>query len=124
MSEKNLRTILVVDDEERFLNSIRRMLFDYPFDIDTAPSVDIALEYLTKKTYDMILLDYAMPKKTGLDFMKEAKWDRSLTKVILITGHLSPSLADEFYSLGIDGYMGKPFTQEDLLGLLEYHLPK
>ena len=116
------KKILSLDDEVSFLDSLKRMLSDTIYDVDTASSVDMALSLMEEREYDIVLFDYQMPDKDGVAFVKEARYDRSKTKLILVTGNMSHNLADIVFKEGASGYLVKPFSEEALLSTLDYHI--
>ena len=62
----NVKAItLVVDDEQIVQESVRRILEEKGFKVDTASRVDHALDLMKKTTYDLILTDLMMPTKTA-----------------------------------------------------------
>jgi CheY-like chemotaxis protein len=64
--------ILLVDDEQLILKSLRRLLSRGPFDVAVASSGPEALAYLEQNTVDVIVSDYKMPGMTGIEFLREA----------------------------------------------------
>jgi len=66
--------VLHVDDDQGFLKAAKQCLeMQGEIDVDTASSVDEALEKLKKTDYDAIVSDYQMPDKNGLEFLKEIR---------------------------------------------------
>jgi len=64
---KKIGRILLVDDDVCFLRIAAQILADeYGFEVQTAESVDIALQKIEKQPFDAIVSDYNMPQKTGL----------------------------------------------------------
>lgn len=112
MSDVN---ILVVDDEEVVVESCRRALTALGFAVDTANSVDPAIEKLEKKNYDVIILDIVMPKRGGIELLKIIKHSYSQTQVIMITGYTSIQTAVESIKLGAVDYLSKPFAPSELI---------
>lgn len=80
MSEKKLR-VLLVDDDDYVLEFFKRNLEYNDYIVDTALSVDIALEFLTHTSYDICLTDLNMPEKTGEDLVESIRKNPSLNKL-------------------------------------------
>ena len=86
-TKKDSIRVLHVDDEADFLKVSKRCLeTEGPFQIETALSVDEAMKKLKKKTYDAIVADYKLPKKDGLEFLKELRDKGDDTPFIIFTG--------------------------------------
>lgn len=72
MSEKR-QSILFVDDEENVLNSLRRLLYDEPWNLFFADSGSKGLELLKKENVDLVVSDVRMPHMDGIAFLKQVK---------------------------------------------------
>lgn len=115
---------LVVDDEQIVQESVRRILEEQGFRVDTAYRVDEALDLLKKTTYDLILTDLMMPDQNGLELVQAAMRDYPNTGIIMFTGYPSVASAVESIKLGALDYLPKPFTPEELLEVTERALSK
>ena len=105
--------VLIVDDEEKVLMAMRRMLSDCCA-VDCAGNAAEALEKTKESQYDFVLLDFNMPKQDGLWFMRNCKLPRK-AKIILLTAYLNKQLVKEMFKLGLSSYLMKPVTREDVL---------
>ncbi len=114
--------ILVLDDDAEMVAAISMVLRDRHLNVDESTSASEAIELMRKNEYDMILLDYFMPKYDGIWFMMNAPLTRS-TKVLLITGHLERKMINTMFDLGACGYLIKPFDAEDLIRNINFFLP-
>ena len=90
------------------------------FEVDVAESPDDAIEQMKTTTYDMIFCDYKMPEKDGIWFMRNAEVPRQ-TKVMLMTAFVNRDVINEMFSLGIVGYLIKPFGEEEILRHISFH---
>ena len=88
------------------------------FDIDNAYSVDEAFKKLSSKSYDVVISDYEMPVKNGLDFLKELKEQQRDIAFILFTGKGREEVAVEALNLGADRYINKNGSPETVYGEL------
>ena len=108
--------VLVVDDEEDFLETIVNRLNKRNIDTTGAPSGEKALELMEEKLFDVVILDIKMPGgMDGIETLREIKKVRPLTEVILLTGHGSVETSIEGMKLGAFDYLLKPVKLEELL---------
>lgn len=111
-----LFSILVVDDEKDFLETIINRLKKRKLDADGVESGEEALEKMKKKTFDVVILDIKLPGgMDGIETLREMKKIQPLAEVILLTGHASVETSIEGMKLGAFDYILKPVKLEDLL---------
>lgn len=111
--------VLVVDDEQVVLDSIKKHLKKDNFTIHTALTAKIGLELLESGSMDIVLTDLMMPEIDGLEFMKEVKDRQPHTPVIMITGYATINTALQATELGAFDYIAKPFTKSELRMVLQ-----
>ena len=117
--KKNKRKILFVDDEPDIIYSIKRLLEDNEFVVDTYTDPTLALSNFKPRLYDLLLLDIKMPKMSGLDLYQKMKEKDSNVKICFLT---ASELFYEEYR-GLDAYpsldkayfVQKPFRSEELI---------
>jgi len=107
--------VLLVDDEEQFVETLAQRLEARDFTVATAFNGDQALEYVRGKDVDVVVLDVLMPGLSGIDTLREMKRIRPLTEVIMLTGHATVETAIEGMKLGAFDYLMKPTEIEDLV---------
>jgi PAS domain S-box-containing protein len=114
--------ILHVDDDASVLDISKLMLQDINsgFEIDHACCVDEAFKKLSATQYDVVVSDYEMPQKNGLDFLKELREQKNDIPFILFTGKGREEVAIRALNLGIDGYFNKQGSPETVYGELCY----
>ena len=78
------------------------------------------LTKLAAKTYDLVVSDYEMPHKNGLDFLQELRQNKNLTPFILFTGKGREEIAIKALNLGADGYINKQGNPETVYGELAH----
>jgi PAS domain S-box-containing protein len=106
--ERKKMLILHVDDDSSFLNVAKQCLeIDREFEIDTASSVDEAFEKMRTRTYDVIVSDYHMPGKDGLDFLNELRQNGNTVPFIVFTGKGREEVAVRALNLGANQYLNK-----------------
>ncbi len=82
------------------------------FEVDHACCVDEAFKKLSTKQYDVVISDYEMPQKNGLDFLKELKEQNNRIPFILFTGKGREDVAVQALNLGADSYLNKNGSPE------------
>lgn len=104
--------ILLVDDEQRFAESLQCILMaeDYPSTIANHGSV--ALELLTQKTFDLVLLDVDLPGMNGVQLISHIKKMYPTLPVIMMTGNATVETAVEAMKIGAFDYLKKPIVHE------------
>lgn len=111
--------ILIVDDEERFRNTMSKLLQIEGFETKTAGSGSDALQELQTSQYDIVILDVRMPEMTGPQVLARIKKINSEIEVIIMTGYASVDTAKEIMSLGAYDYLLKPYDTNELLEKIE-----
>jgi len=100
--------ILVVDDLEALLDVVKYILESNPdFTVDTATSVDQALDFLGEQVYDIIISDYYMPEVNGLEFLKKVRSMNLSIPFVIQTGHGDEITALEALQSGADFFLEK-----------------
>ena len=116
-AEESLIRILHVDDDVGFLKVAEQILeTNENFRVDIASSVVEAFKKLETCSYDVILSDFQMPEKDGLQFFKELKESGVKTPFILFTGKGREEIAIEALNLGADYYLNKIGGPETVYG--------
>jgi len=120
--EKKLIRVLHVDDELGLLKVAKQCLeLQGPFQVDTACSVEEALNKLKEKgRYDAVVSDYQMPGKDGLEFLEELRKSGNSIPFILFTGRGREEVAIRALNLGADRYLGKVGSPDAVYGELAY----
>ncbi len=107
--------VLLVDDEEQFVETLAMRLEARDFAVATAFSGDQALDYLKGNEADVVVLDVLMPGLSGIDTLGMMKKIRPLTEVIMLTGHATVETAIEGMKLGAFDYLMKPTEIDELV---------
>ena len=111
--------VLVVDDEEDFLETLVNRLNKRNINTIGVQSGEDALALMEEKLFDVVILDIKMPGgMDGIETLRQIKRARPLTEVILLTGHGSMETSIDGMKLGAFDYLLKPVKLEDLLGKL------
>lgn len=114
--------VLVVDDEEIVLKSVKRVLKgddEHEFLIDTALSADAGLELMGGEEFDIVVTDLMMPGIDGLEFIQRIRQANNKTRIIMITGYATMRTALQALREGAFEYIAKPFTKEELRSVVK-----
>lgn len=106
--------LLMVDDEREFLDALTPGLTRRGFDVTVAENGSKALEKLSTRTFDVVVLDVKMPGISGVDVFREIKRSNPNLPVILLTGHGNIEQAFETSREGVFEYLSKPCDIEKL----------
>ena len=109
-----LAHILVVDDDDGIRSLVKKYLKENKYLVTVASSSEDASEKIKIIKFDLIILDIMMPGKSGLEFIKENKYDLD-TPVILLTAKGQADERVEGLEIGADDYLPKPFEPKELL---------
>ena len=110
MTEK----ILIIDDEEDFLESLSERLRLRGMEVNTTASPKEALDKIDQESYDAIVLDFQMPEMDGLEVFKTLKEKNPDLQVIFLTGHATVERGVEAMRLGALDFVEKPIDLESL----------
>jgi DNA-binding response OmpR family regulator len=110
--------ILVADDSETILLLLRTRLEMEGYDVTTAVDGEEAMQKLggSEGEPDVILLDAMMPRKSGLDVLRELREGGSRTPVLIVSAHQEQEAVGDSAGHGADGYVRKPIDFDELLG--------
>ncbi|MFC5302541.1 response regulator [Azospira restricta] len=114
------RTLLLVDDEENILASLKRLLRRDGYRILTAESGAAALELLAQNAVDVIVSDQRMPNMTGVEFLRRVKTLYPATVRIVLSGYTElQSITDAINEGAIYKFLTKPWDDELLRANIE-----
>ncbi|MFJ2320359.1 HD domain-containing phosphohydrolase [Pseudomonas sp. NPDC087817] len=115
--------VLLVDDEESILNSLRRLLRGQPYDVLLATSGAQALEMLQTQAVDLVMSDARMPNMDGASLLALVRERHPAAVRIMLTGYADPSAIIKAINDGqIHRYISKPWNDEELLLILRQSL--
>jgi DNA-binding NtrC family response regulator len=112
-------TVLVVDDEPSILGTLKKALSLEGYSVDVAGGVALAEERFAKKSYDVVLLDVALPDGDGLDLLDRWHKRGEEADVIVMSGHGTIDAAVRATKLGALDFLEKPLSTDRLLVMLE-----
>ena len=106
--------VLLVDDEEAFLESMSERMRLRGMDVTTASSAKEALEVIESDIFDAVILDIQLPEMDGMAVLKKIKAKHPEAQIILLTGHASLEKGVEAMKIGASDYLEKPADMEAL----------
>lgn len=113
--------VLHVDDDSCCLKVAKECLeMQDKFQVDTALSAEAAVEKMKNKKYDVVICDYAMPRKDGLEFLKDLRDAGNDIPFIIFTGEGREEVAIKALNLGADRYFNKVGDPETVYGELAH----
>ena len=118
--------VLVVDDSLTVRRVTQRLLVREGYRVVLAKDGLDALERLAEELPSIVLSDIEMPRMDGFDLVRNIRADVRLRAlpVIMITSRIAQKHRDHATELGVDHYLGKPYSEEDLLGLIGRYTAK
>mgnify|MGYP000261115158 CR=1 FL=1 len=112
--------VLVVDDSLTVRRVTERMLLREGYRVTLAKDGLDAMERLAQEKPAIVLSDIEMPRMDGFDLVRNLRADPLLhdLPVIMITSRIAQKHREHAAQLGVDHYLGKPYSEEDLLALI------
>lgn len=113
--------ILVVDDEEVQIETLKRALRSKGYQVFKALNAIEALEQLNAMTFriDMVLTDYVMPGKDGIELLKKIRERHGELPVIIMTAYGEKGVLIDAIRNRCDGFIEKPFNVDQLINEIE-----
>jgi DNA-binding NtrC family response regulator len=111
-------SILLADDEEKILKTLGRALRDEGYDVVTTPRATDAQRLLAERSFDLLVIDFLMPERTGLEVIRElvaTTPENERPAIVMMTAHGTVDSAVEAMKLGARDYLQKPFDVDELL---------
>ena len=114
--------VLVADDSSTMRKIILRSLsaVGVPSAVEAADGEE-AINLFEPGKFDLVLTDWNMPRKTGLDVIKEIRQKDTDVTIIMVTTEAEKSRVLEAIQAGVSDYLVKPFTADTLREKLEKH---
>lgn len=116
--EDNLGKLKILLCEDNILNQklVKSVIQNFGFELDIAENGEEGIEFLSKKEYDLVLMDLQMPVKDGYQTTEYIRNKMNLSiPIIAMTAHSLVGEQERCYDVGMDAYVPKPFKQGDLL---------
>jgi len=107
--------VLLVDDEEQFVEVLAQRLETRGFHVESRFNGDDAIEFVSAHEIDVVILDVLMPGRDGVETLREIKRIKPIAEVIMLTGHGTVETAIEGMKLGAYDYLMKPTDTSELV---------
>lgn len=120
--EKQLKRILVADDDRTVRDWLTGILRAEKFEVSTASDGAVTLKKLRTGKFDLVLLDLHMPEVSGLDILATLRGRKSPPKVIVITSDESPAAVLAAIRENAHQYIAKPIEKQALVSLIRQTL--
>lgn len=114
MNEK----LLIVEDDDSLREVISAVLAAKGYEVSEASAVDPALKLLKEKSFDLVLSDFKLPGKNGIDLLREIRALTLKVPFVLMTAYGSTAMAVEAMKEGANDFITKPFEPEGLSGVI------
>jgi DNA-binding response OmpR family regulator len=107
--------VLVVEDDQLTATMVCTNLEHEGFQVRLASDGDQAIEAIESEAFDLLVLDYMLPGRNGLQILEHARAQAIGTPVMMLTARAETRLKVEAFGLGADDYLTKPFHVDELL---------
>ena len=127
MAQNNEKaTIVLVDDEEMVLTSLKSFLnLETDYEIKSFETPAAALRYIEENNVDLVVSDYLMPEMNGISFLGEVRKLKPDVPRIILTGYADKENAIKAINeVGLFQYIEKPWDNDDLLIILRNGLER
>ena len=121
MSTSQRASVLIVDDEEMVITSVRAYLeIETEFEVHGFTSPEEAVKHLEKNLVDIAVSDYLMPRMSGIQFLNRARELQPEASRVLLTGHADKQSAIQAINqVGLYQYVEKPWENAQLLLIIQ-----
>ena len=113
------KKVMFVDDSQTVIMSVEmamdELVKDGTVTIECYDNPLNAVDAAVNKSYDLIITDINMPQMSGFDFVKEIRASGSKVPVLALTTENTPQMKQEGKSVGINGWITKPFSNEKII---------
>jgi DNA-binding response OmpR family regulator len=109
--------ILIVEDEEKVAFFLKEGLSDLKggYKVVSAPSVEDALNTLASHDFDLVIADFRLPGRNGLELIRQLRSSHPHTATMLITAYGSDELEAAAYQQNVARYLTKPFRMDEFV---------
>ena len=114
--------VYIVDDDPSIVKALGRLLKVLGYNTRGFPSAQAFLENADMEDGDCLILDITLPDMDGLLLQQELKKRQCTISIIFITGNGDKQLEKKAMDAGAQGYLNKPFDEQQLMNLVELAL--
>jgi prepilin-type N-terminal cleavage/methylation domain-containing protein len=124
------KKILIIDDDETILRVLEISLSDTDLEVVTAVSAEAAFGRLKKEKFDLVIIDYYLPKVSGGEICRLIRTNPELAQhkkvpILILSGKMETKevMLTEARGFGADDFLAKPFEVKDLVGKIKHLIP-
>jgi DNA-binding NtrC family response regulator len=114
LNQSNAGRVLIIDDEAAIRESLQMLLEDEGYEVGNAQDGEEGLGLLDTQAFDLVLLDFQLPDRNGLEILKDIRERDPEMAVIMITAYGTPENAVAAIQGGAANFIAKPWTNEKL----------
>ena len=107
--------ILIIEDQEDICTALKVYLEKECYAVDTASDGEKGSYLARTNDYDLIILDNILPKKDGLEVCKEIRSNGTEIPILMLSVKTDPAVKTDLLNAGVDDYLNKPFSFNELL---------
>ena len=107
--------ILIIEDEHKVANFLKRGFQAEGYAVDVAPDGERGVHLACGEPYDAIILDVMLPRKNGIEVLKEIRGSRLMTPILMLSAKSDLEDRLEGLNRGADDYLPKPFNFSEVL---------
>lgn len=114
------KTVLIIDDDELFLMTMRNVLEDAGYRVLSTADGPQGVQIYMEQKPDLVLLDLGLPSMSGIDVLRQVKNSDARSKVVIVTGYAADESLKEVSRLGAVDFIEKSTDTETLLRKISY----
>jgi len=111
--------LFLVEDDTILGESVQDFFTEFDYQVTWAQHGDTAQEMLTAHAFDLLILDFNLPKRSGLQLIQFVRGNHDNTPIIMITANSNEDDIRQCHEAGINALFGKPFELDALLKCVE-----
>jgi DNA-binding NtrC family response regulator len=112
--------ILLIDDDEWIRDSLSIFFEAEGCSVLTLETAEEGLSAIEDQVFDLIIVDYKLPGRDGIEFLKQIRHTQPNALKILITAYRNENVVSEAKKLKVQGFIEKPFTSDTFMASLNY----
>lgn len=113
------KTALIIDDDRSVLKNFSRLLEENGFEVSGVTTGKEALDEVNHRNFDLLLIDFKLPDIDGTDLVEKMGKSAKSSVKFMITGLATLETRVRALELGIDGFIEKPVSPDELISLIE-----
>lgn len=111
--------ILIIEDDNNIVEFIKKSLSAKSYLVETATDGERGAFLARTGAYDLVILDYSLPKMNGAEVLREIRKDKKFLPIIMLTVKAELNDKQTAFTLGADDYLTKPFLLAELMMRIE-----